>query len=80
MRVFCGSTKSGDSVRESTWIGYSLPVAAGWLFVAGTLLFSGSLYVMALIELRWLGAVTPLRGIAFAAGWLCLLFAAWRGQ
>jgi uncharacterized membrane protein YgdD (TMEM256/DUF423 family) len=61
------------------WAGSSLPIAAGWAFVVGTLLFSGSLYLMALTGLRWLGAVTPLGGVAFAAGWLCLLLAAWRG-
>jgi uncharacterized membrane protein YgdD (TMEM256/DUF423 family) len=64
----------------SRWPDSAMPVAAGWLFVAGTLLFSGSLYVMALTEWRWLGAVTPLGGVAFAAGWFCLLLAAWRGQ
>lgn len=64
----------------SRWPDSALPVAAGWLFVAGTLLFSGSLYVMAFTGLRWLGAVTPLGGVAFVAGWLCLLLAAWRGQ
>jgi uncharacterized membrane protein YgdD (TMEM256/DUF423 family) len=62
------------------WPDSSLPVAAGWLFVAGTLFFSGSLYVMALTRLRWLGAITPLGGVAFVAGWACLLLAAWRGQ
>ena len=49
-----------------------LPLWAGWLFVAGTLLFSGSLYILALTEARWWGAVTPLGGVAFLAGWLCL--------
>lgn len=49
---------------------------AGWLFVAGTLLFSGSLYTLALTGTRWLGAVTPLGGVCFLAGWLCLAFAA----
>jgi uncharacterized membrane protein YgdD (TMEM256/DUF423 family) len=63
----------------SRWPDSGLPAAAGWLFIAGTLLFSGSLYVMALTGLRWLGAVTPLGGVAFVAGWLCLLLAAWRG-
>ena len=48
---------------------------AGWLFVAGTLLFSGSLYVLALTGARWLGAITPLGGVAFLAGWICLLLA-----
>jgi uncharacterized membrane protein YgdD (TMEM256/DUF423 family) len=51
-------------------------VWAGWLFVAGTLLFSGSLYLLALTGVRWLGAVTPLGGVAFLAGWVCLILAA----
>jgi uncharacterized membrane protein YgdD (TMEM256/DUF423 family) len=50
------------------------------LFAAGTLFFSGSLYVMALTGLRWLGAITPLGGVALVAGWACLLLAAWRGR
>ena len=45
------------------------PRRAGWLFVVGTLLFSGSLYLMALTGMRWLGAVTPLGGAAWLAGW-----------
>lgn len=45
---------------------------AGWLFVAGTLLFSGSLYLLALTGRKWLGAITPFGGVAFLAGWLCL--------
>jgi uncharacterized membrane protein YgdD (TMEM256/DUF423 family) len=53
--------------------------AAGWLFLAGTLLFSGSLYLLALTGPRWLGALTPLGGLAFLAGWATLMFAAWRG-
>lgn len=57
-----------------------LPTAAGWLFVAGTVLFSGSLYLMALTGQRWLGAITPLGGVAYLAGWVCLVIAAWRGQ
>jgi uncharacterized membrane protein YgdD (TMEM256/DUF423 family) len=51
--------------------------AAGWLFVAGTVVFSGSLYVLALTGQRWLGAVTPLGGVAFVAGWAVLVWAAW---
>lgn len=47
-------------------------VAAGWLFVVGVLLFSGSLYVLVLTGRRWLGAVTPLGGLAFLAGWIVL--------
>lgn len=52
------------------------PGRAGWLFVAGTLLFSGSLYALALSGIRALGAVTPFGGVAFLAGWLCLALAA----
>ena len=50
---------------------------AGWLFVAGTLLFSGSLYALSLSGARWLGAITPLGGLAFLGGWLAL---AWAGR
>ena len=64
----------------SRWPTSPWPVAAGWLFVAGTLLFSASLYALALSGVRWLGAITPLGGVAFVAGWLCLLLAAWRGS
>jgi uncharacterized membrane protein YgdD (TMEM256/DUF423 family) len=48
------------------------PRAAGWCFAVGTVLFSGSLYVLALTGLRWLGAITPLGGVAFLAGWALL--------
>jgi uncharacterized membrane protein YgdD (TMEM256/DUF423 family) len=51
--------------------------AAGWLFVAGTVVFSGSLYTLALTGHRWLGAVTPLGGLGFLAGWAVLAWAAW---
>lgn len=53
--------------------------AAGWLFVAGIVVFSGSLYALVLSGLRWLGAVTPLGGLAFLAGWGALAWAVWRG-
>ena len=46
---------------------------AWWLLFAGIFLFSGSLYLMALTNLRWLGAVTPLGGLCFLAGWACLI-------
>jgi uncharacterized membrane protein YgdD (TMEM256/DUF423 family) len=50
----------------------------GWLFVAGTLLFSGSLYALTLTGITWLGAITPLGGLAFLAGWLILAWGVWR--
>ena len=49
---------------------------AGWLFLAGTLLFCGSLYGVSLLGIRWLGAVTPVGGVLFIVGWLVL---GWRG-
>ena len=48
---------------------------AWWLLFAGILLFSGSLYLMALTDIRWLGAVTPLGGLCFLAGWAWLVIA-----
>jgi uncharacterized membrane protein YgdD (TMEM256/DUF423 family) len=50
----------------------------GWLFVAGIVLFSGSLYLLALTGVRWLGAVAPVGGVAFIAGWLALAIAVMR--
>jgi uncharacterized membrane protein YgdD (TMEM256/DUF423 family) len=52
--------------------------AAGWLFVAGIVIFSGSLYLLVLTGARWLGAVTPLGGLALIAGWCALALAALR--
>ena len=59
---------------SSRWPGGSI-TAAGWLFLAGTIIFSGSLYLLSLTGLRWLGAITPVGGLAFLLGWLLL---AWR--
>ena len=57
----------------------SIPAfVAGWLFVAGVVVFSGSLYLLSITGLRWLGAVTPLGGVAFLAGWLSLALAGGR--
>ena len=50
---------------------------AGWLFIAGTVVFSGTLYLLAVSGQRWLGAVTPVGGAAFIAGWLVLAWAVW---
>jgi uncharacterized membrane protein YgdD (TMEM256/DUF423 family) len=49
---------------------------AAWLFIAGTVIFSGSLYLLVATGQRWLGAITPLGGLAFIAGWLMLALAA----
>lgn len=52
----------------SSWLNIS-----GWAFVTGILIFSGSLYVLAISGIRWLGAVTPIGGVAFIVGWIALL-------
>lgn len=51
--------------------------SSGWLFVIGIIVFSGSLYLLSVSGLRWLGAITPLGGLAFIAGWACLAAASW---
>jgi uncharacterized membrane protein YgdD (TMEM256/DUF423 family) len=61
------------SVDGSAWL-----TGSGWLFVAGSVLFSGSLYALALSNVGWLGAVTPLGGVAFLLGWLALAISVWR--
>ncbi|HEX9312004.1 MAG TPA: DUF423 domain-containing protein [Actinomycetota bacterium] len=58
------------------WPGRAV-AAAGWLFVAGIVLFSGSLYLLGVTGQRWLGAITPLGGLAFIAGWALLARQAW---
>jgi uncharacterized membrane protein YgdD (TMEM256/DUF423 family) len=52
--------------------------ASGWLFTAGIVLFSGSLYALAVTGIRPLGAITPLGGVCFLAGWATLAYAVWR--
>lgn len=66
------------------WAAHQYPKAsfhiAGWLFVAGILLFSGSLYILALSGVRWLGAITPLGGVLFLAGWAVFARQHWKQQ
>ncbi len=57
------------------WPGSAL---AGWFFLGGIVLFSGSLYLLAVTGWRWLGAITPLGGLAFMLGWLTLAWSAWK--
>ena len=49
---------------------------AGWAFIVGTIIFSGSLYALSLTNIKWLGAITPLGGVALIIGWGCLAVAA----
>jgi uncharacterized membrane protein YgdD (TMEM256/DUF423 family) len=51
---------------------------AGWIFQAGIVVFSGSLYALALTDVKVLGAITPIGGLAFLVGWVWLAYAAWR--
>ncbi len=65
----------------AAWLAGRLPECqgarvAGWLFVTGVALFSGSLYLMALTNMRWLGMITPFGGFAFIGGWILLAAAA----
>jgi uncharacterized membrane protein YgdD (TMEM256/DUF423 family) len=64
------------------WAAHQHPQAsfhvAGWLFAAGILLFSGSLYLLTLSGVRWLGAVTPLGGLCFLAGWGVFAWQMWK--
>ena len=52
--------------------------SSGYLFFIGLIIFSGSLYALSLTGVRWLGAVTPLGGLAFIGGWACLAVAGWK--
>lgn len=51
---------------------------AGFLFVFGIVVFSGSLYILSITGMRWLGAITPIGGVAMLCGWACLAAAVWR--
>ena len=66
----------GVTIAIARWPVSTLPNIAGWLFVIGTLLFSGSLYLLCFTRQRWWGAVTPFGGLAFIAGWVCLALTA----
>jgi uncharacterized membrane protein YgdD (TMEM256/DUF423 family) len=63
---------AGIMGRMSGW----LIQTAGWCFVAGIIFFSGSLYLLAVTGVTILGAITPIGGLLFLAGWACLAFAA----
>ena len=52
------------------------PAGAWWCFLVGIVIFSGSLYLLAVTNARWLGAVTPIGGLSFLAGWAWLLVTA----
>lgn len=68
----------GVVVALGRWPQTGLAPWAGWLFVAGILIFSGSLYILVFTGVRWLGAITPIGGVAMIAGWVCLALVALR--
>jgi uncharacterized membrane protein YgdD (TMEM256/DUF423 family) len=65
----------GSHMHQTPGVGL---MRAGWLFCLGIVLFSGSLYVVAMLGLHWAGAITPLGGLAFLGGWAMLAWTGWR--
>lgn len=59
-----------SQIADSVWLKWS-----GWLMLLGIILFSGSLYVLSVSGLRWLGMVTPFGGLAFIAAWIVFVIA-----
>ena len=72
----------GLAVMAVAWAAERWPsgliTSAGWLFVAGIIIFSGSLYLYSITGVRWLGAITPIGGLCFIVGWLVLALGAMR--
>lgn len=67
------------AVAMDRWPNTTIHIA-GWLFLAGIVLFSGSLYALCLSGIRALGAVTPIGGLCFLSGWAFLALAIWKGR
>lgn len=51
---------------------------SGWLMLAGIIIFSGSLYILSVSGIRWMGAITPIGGLCFILGWILLALASWQ--
>lgn len=73
-----GGAVSGGSPAERP--GRTAALVAGWAFLIGVLIFSGTLYLMVATGVRWLGAITPFGGTAMIVGWIALLVAALRAR
>ncbi|MCT7967137.1 DUF423 domain-containing protein [Laspinema sp. D1] len=71
--LFVGLVLSQTEIRWRIWLR-----VAGFAFIAGVLLFSGSLYTLSLSGIKALGAITPIGGAAFLLGWGCLAVATWK--
>ncbi len=74
--MYCALAILAVGVLAQTGRGGAALQAAGWLFLLGSLIFSGSLYILAVTGLRWLGAITPIGGVAMIAAWIALAVAA----
>jgi len=64
---------------STRWSGKPISIA-GWAFVIGIIIFSGSLYTLSLTGIRILGAITPIGGVAFIVGWISLAWSAWKDR
>ncbi|WP_445665268.1 DUF423 domain-containing protein [Fodinibius sp. AD559] len=51
---------------------------SGWLMLAGIIIFSGSLYILSISGIRWIGAITPIGGLCFIVAWILLALASWQ--
>ena len=75
--IFMSLALLATAWASTRWSGRAVNLA-GWLFAVGIVLFSGSLYLLAITGVKVLGAITPLGGLAFLVGWALLAVAAWR--
>lgn len=78
-QMYCALALIGVSFAGTQWPGKFIN-AGGWLLVIGSLLFSGSLYLLSLTRTKGLGAITPIGGVLLLAGWLCLAIGAFKSS
>jgi uncharacterized membrane protein YgdD (TMEM256/DUF423 family) len=74
--MYCALALLAVGVLAATGNGSTALEVAGWSFLVGSLVFSGSLYVLATTGLRWLGAITPIGGVIMIIAWVALAVAA----
>ncbi len=74
--MYCAMALLAVGLLAATGRGGTALQVAGWSFLLGSLIFSGSLYILSVTGLRWLGAITPVGGVLMLAGWLALAIAA----
>jgi uncharacterized membrane protein YgdD (TMEM256/DUF423 family) len=74
--AFCALAILAVGLLAATGRGGTALQVAGWSFLVGSLIFSGSLYVLAATGIKWLGAITPIGGLFMLVGWVALAIAA----